>query len=553
MFEQPCFYGDLNYDEACVNLKNEDGSNAWLYALSSDCVSCPYTRVSSISTANYTVKFNTARSMKWAVLDVDGTTEYISAMNISNALCKLSPNLGEYGSYELLIRNETCFFNTLIRPTNPYITLLIVVGIIICFLIGVSMSRQIWQLIQEKCVKNPDNRVPSEGTKKRRVKSIDTFRGISILFMIFVNDGAGGYYAMEHATWNGLLMGDLVFPCFMWIMGFCIPIALSSQLSRGLSKFEMSWAILKRSILLFLIGVALNTLGAVTQLEKIRIFGVLQRFGVAYLVVALLFLFLTPRKPKRIQTLLHRQLKDISILLPQWCVILVIVVAHCLLTFKLSVPGCPTGYLGPGGRHEDGKYFNCTGGAAGYIDELILQPEHLYQKLSIISVYGSKPFDPEGILGCLTTIFQVFLGVQAGEILLCYKDWKDRVVRWLLWAVLLAIVGFLCHVYVIPVNKNLWSLSFALVTTAFALGLLSACYLLVDVAKIWRGGPFRIPGMNALVMYVGHLLCYTIFPFHWRIGTMHSRTLVLVEAIWGVVLWTIIAYVMHRKRVYVTL
>lgn len=98
------------------------------------------------------------------------------------------------------------------------------------------------------------------------------------------------------------------------------------------------------------------------------------------------------------------------------------------------------------------------------------------------------------IVGCLTTIFQVFLGVQAGEILLCYKDWKDRVVRWLLWAVFLAIVGFLAHVYVIPVNKNLWSLSFALVTTAFALGLLSACYLLVDVARIWRGGPFRIPG-----------------------------------------------------------
>ncbi|XP_043495118.1 heparan-alpha-glucosaminide N-acetyltransferase-like isoform X1 [Polistes fuscatus] len=553
MFEQPCFHSELKYDEACVKLKNKDGSNAWLYALSSDCVSCPYSRVSPISTVNYSVKFNTARSMKLAVLNVDGFSEYISEKNISNAICKLSPNLGEYGSYELLLRNDSCFFNTVIRPTNSYITLLIVFGIIVCFLIGISMSRQIWQLIQEKCMKRSDNQTTNDAAKKRRVKSIDTFRGISILFMIFVNNGAGGYYLLQHATWNGLLIGDLVFPCFMWIMGVCIPIAISSQLSRGISKIEISLNILKRSVMLFFIGVALNTLGSVSQLENIRIFGVLQRFGLAYLIVALMFLFLTPRKPKKIQNLLHQRLRDVSMLLPQWIMVVGIVVVHCLLTFKLSVPGCPTGYLGPGGRHEDGKYMNCTGGAAGYIDDLILTPKHIYQNLMIVSVYGSKPFDPEGILGCLTTIFQVFLGVQAGQILLCYKDWKDRVIRWLLWAVFLAIVGFLAHVYVIPVNKNLWSLSFALVTTAFALGLLSACYLLVDVARIWRGGPFRIPGMNALLMYIGHQLCYQIFPFHWRISNMHSRTLVLVEAIWSIVLWTCIAYIMHRKRIYITL
>ncbi|XP_043495120.1 heparan-alpha-glucosaminide N-acetyltransferase-like isoform X2 [Polistes fuscatus] len=491
--------------------------------------------------------------MKLAVLNVDGFSEYISEKNISNAICKLSPNLGEYGSYELLLRNDSCFFNTVIRPTNSYITLLIVFGIIVCFLIGISMSRQIWQLIQEKCMKRSDNQTTNDAAKKRRVKSIDTFRGISILFMIFVNNGAGGYYLLQHATWNGLLIGDLVFPCFMWIMGVCIPIAISSQLSRGISKIEISLNILKRSVMLFFIGVALNTLGSVSQLENIRIFGVLQRFGLAYLIVALMFLFLTPRKPKKIQNLLHQRLRDVSMLLPQWIMVVGIVVVHCLLTFKLSVPGCPTGYLGPGGRHEDGKYMNCTGGAAGYIDDLILTPKHIYQNLMIVSVYGSKPFDPEGILGCLTTIFQVFLGVQAGQILLCYKDWKDRVIRWLLWAVFLAIVGFLAHVYVIPVNKNLWSLSFALVTTAFALGLLSACYLLVDVARIWRGGPFRIPGMNALLMYIGHQLCYQIFPFHWRISNMHSRTLVLVEAIWSIVLWTCIAYIMHRKRIYITL
>jgi len=60
---------------------------------------------------------------------------------------------------------------------------------------------------------------------------------------------------------------------------------------------------------------------------------------------------------------------------------------------------CNSGYLGPGGRHEDGEYFNCTGGAAGYIDKTILTLNHIYQNPIIKFVYGSGPFDPEGILG----------------------------------------------------------------------------------------------------------------------------------------------------------
>jgi heparan-alpha-glucosaminide N-acetyltransferase len=52
---------------------------------------------------------------------------------------------------------------------------------------------------------------PSSGGKQR-LRSLDTFRGITIALMIFVNDGAGGYWFMEHATWNGLQVADLAFP-----------------------------------------------------------------------------------------------------------------------------------------------------------------------------------------------------------------------------------------------------------------------------------------------------------------------------------------------------
>lgn len=557
MNEFNCSYDRLKFDEACVSVTSDaENFDKWLYSLSTDCLSCPYKRIAPIS-SNVSLKFSTIRSVKWRVLKNSGNDEYVSAKVTSNIACELSPNLGQYGLYELAVQNNTCNLKTVKNPTYPYTELFIILGVIVFILCGISAGRFLWYLFKRRCVKNitaeSNNKPP-----KRRVKAVDAFRGVSTLFMIFVNDGSGSYSILEHATWNGLLLGDLVFPCFIWIMGVCVPIALSVQLKRGFSKLQVSYSILKRSFLLFLIGVALNTLGTNAQLENIRVFGVLQRFGVTYLVVGLAYLCFPPQQTKILQkpspTRIIREMQDILSFLPHLFVMLFLVLAHCALTFGLPVPGCPTGYLGPGGRHEDGKYFNCTGGAAGYIDKTILTLSHIYQNPAIKSVYGSGPFDPEGILGCLTAIFQVYLGVHAGLILMIYKDWKGRVIRWLLWAIFYGCLGCAFHfTNIIPVNKNLWSLSFVFVSTSFALAFLSGCYLLIDVTKVWRGGPFRIPGMNALVLYVGHMMCYQIFPFHWRIGAMDSRALCFIESVWVVTLWAIIAYIMHRKRTYITL
>ncbi|XP_066585566.1 heparan-alpha-glucosaminide N-acetyltransferase-like [Prorops nasuta] len=546
--------GQLTYDEACILLRNDvNKADTWLYSLSVDCLSCPYTRIAEISPKiNSSLIFNAARSSKWRVIETDGRDEFISAQNTSNIICELLPKVGPFGVYQLLV-NDSCHLSMLKNPINTYIPLLIIMGIVITFLITLSLLRSARNFVRAKCMKQTQEVAGLNSTKKR-IKSIDTFRGISILLMIFVNDGAGGYYALGHATWNGLLLGDLVFPCFIWIMGVCIPIALSSQLNRGIPKRKIALAVVKRSILLFLIGVSLNTVVNGPQLENVRVFGVLQRFGVTYLFVSMVYLLMTRRKHQDVSTIKIGKLEDVVSLAPQWIIVLIIVAVHSALTFKLSVPGCPEGYLGPGGRHENGLYYNCTGGVTGYIDRLALGIDHLYKYPTIKFVYGSGTFDPEGMFGCLTSIFQVFLGLQTGQILKFYKDWRERVTRWLFWAVALGCLGCALHfTNVIPVNKNLWSLSFVLVTTSFAMALFSGCYLLVDVAGVWRGGPFRIPGMNSLVMYVGHILCYKLFPFHWRYGKMNTHTWALVESLWGVALWIIIAYILHRKRMYIAL
>ncbi|XP_076240972.1 heparan-alpha-glucosaminide N-acetyltransferase [Calliopsis andreniformis] len=554
----PCDRGSLKFDEACIDLRNEDQNlNAWLYSLSSDCASCPYTRLEQIvASSKVKVIVDTSRLTSLRVIDAEDPSEYVSVQNTSNVICELTPKLGQFGLYELTVEGRSCNIKVQSDPVYAYTEFFVIFGVLILVLFGLSGLRSLWRACRGQCLKREVDQEAKQPSK-RRVKAIDTVRGASTLFMIFVNDGSGGYKILGHATWNGLLFGDLVFPCFIWIMGVCIPVALSSQMKRMTPRSTILYGIIRRSILLFLIGVSLGTAYRGPQLERIRVFGVLQRFGITYFIVAVTYLCLMSKKPFKVQmnitkrSPMLRHLQDLLLLLPQWCVMLAILATHCVLTFCLTVPGCPTGYLGPGGLHDEGKHFGCVGGAAGYIDRLVLKEDHL---LYLKTVYKSGPYDPEGILGTLTSTFHVFLGLHAGIIMMSYKDWKQRVVRWLAWAALFGCIGCALHfTNVIPVNKSLWSLSFVLVTTSFSLALLTACYLLVDVVKVWNGGPFRIPGMNALLLYVGHTVCFKMFPFHWAIGTMSSRAMRLLEAIWGVGLWTIIAYIMHRKRCYITL
>ncbi|CAG2060112.1 unnamed protein product, partial [Timema podura] len=247
---------------------------------------------------------------------------------------------------------------------------------------------------------------------------------------------------------------------FMWIMGVCIPISIRSQLRKKIPRIKILRGIVRRSCLLFLLGLCVNTTAG-TQLQSLRVFGVLQRFGVVYGVVACLNTLFTRRSYGQSSISWTVPLQDVLVLLPQWLIMLSLVAVHCFLVFFLDVPDCPTGYLGPGGNQFDGQYRGCIGGASGYIDRLILGPSHIYQNPTAAQVYGSGPFDPEGIVGCLLSIFQVFLGVQAGTILGFHREWRDRVYRWLTWGSLAGVIGaILCLASKengwIPVNKNLW-------------------------------------------------------------------------------------------------
>lgn len=123
---------------------------------------------------------------------------------------------------------------------------------------------------------------------------------------------------------------------------------------------------------------------------------------------------------------------------------------------------CASGYLGPGGLH-DGNLVpaKCVGGASGYIDRQILGAKHIFQWPTAKEVYGSEAYDPEGLLGNLTAILTVWLGVQTGLTLQVFPKHKSRVVRWAVWAVVTGAIGVALSGAkqtggVIPLNKNLW-------------------------------------------------------------------------------------------------
>ncbi|XP_040099207.1 heparan-alpha-glucosaminide N-acetyltransferase isoform X2 [Oryx dammah] len=344
-------------------------------------------------------------------------------------------------------------------------------------------------------------------------------------------------------------------------MGTSIFLSMTSILQRGCSKLRLLGKIAWRSFLLICIGIFIVNpnycLGPLSW-EKARIPGVLQRLGATYFVVAVLELLFAKPVPETCTS--ERRcfsLLDITASWPQWLFVLILEGIWLALTFFLPVPGCPTGYLGPGGIGDGGRYRNCTGGAAGYVDRLLLGDQHLYQHPSSAVLYHTEvAYDPEGILGTINSIVMAFLGVQAGKILLYYKDQtRGILIRFAAWGCLLGLVSVALtkaseNEGFIPVNKNLWSVSYVTTLSSSAFLILLALYPVVDVKGLWTGAPFFYPGMNSILVYVGHEVFANYFPFQWKLGDQQSHKEHLVQNMVATALWVLIAYVLYKKKVF---
>ncbi|XP_023179307.1 heparan-alpha-glucosaminide N-acetyltransferase [Drosophila hydei] len=551
----------LHADQAYMYLHTQYAEKTYLYTLSDECYTCPFAKVKALPTAGSVepLKLSTAYPLSFKIYAHD--QGHYAYENVS-ALCALRrSDLQEFGVYNLtVLANGSCSFSV-DKPGVPinyaFLSVFVLVSLLLILLNLVSYVWKRYRYDEAAAVADSIGDAAAKATQRKRLRSLDTFRGLSIVLMIFVNSGGGGYSWIEHAPWNGLHLADIVFPSFLWIMGVCIPLSIQSQLGRGIGKPRICLRIVWRACKLFAIGLCLNSTNG-PQLEQLRLMGVLQRFGIAYLVAGVLHTLCSRRDQLSPQRAWQRAIYDICLFSGELAVLLALIAGYLGLTFGLRVPGCPRGYLGPGGKHNNAADPNCIGGAAGYVDRLILGNAHIYQHPTAKYVYDSSAFDPEGVFGCLLSIVQAMLGAFAGVTLLVHVTWQARLKRWLLGATLLGLLGGVLSGFskeqgVIPVNKNLWSLSFVFVTVALALVLLSVLYYVVDVRQLWSGYPFTECGMNAIIMYVGHTVMHKMLPWHWRIGPMNTHFLLLLEAVWNTLIWMGIALYLDARQFYYSL
>ncbi|MBK7937961.1 MAG: DUF1624 domain-containing protein [Lewinellaceae bacterium] len=314
-----------------------------------------------------------------------------------------------------------------------------------------------------------------------RYLSIDFYRGLTIAFMLIVNTPGTWEHVfapLRHADWHGCTPTDLVFPSFMFIIGVSMWFSFEKY-GRRLNR-ELGWKVLKRSLLLFAIGLLLAKFPFFWKdWDKLRFLGVLPRLALGYGLAALLAL-----------TLPGRWLigAAAALLLGYWG-----------LLYGLAIPG------------QDP--YGLTGNAVRHFDLAVLGPDHMWKGKGI-------PFDPEGILSTFPAVVTVLLGWWSGRLMQQRQAEKIMAVRDLLiWGSVLTITALVWNP-AFPINKSLWTSSFVLYTGGISMILLACSVWALDIANGKRYVQFFLVfGANPLFAYVlAGLLTKTMLRIQWMEG-----------------------------------
>ena len=298
---------------------------------------------------------------------------------------------------------------------------------------------------------------------KNRLLSLDFFRGFAVAGMILVNNPgswAHVYPPLLHAKWHGWTATDLIFPFFLFIVGVSITLAFSAKKENHLPSRQLHEKIVRRTLILFALGLFLSGF-PFYDFSSIRIPGVLQRIAVCYFFASLIFL--------------HGSVKSQV----AWTVGLLLIYWAAMQWFP--VPGVGAG------SYEKGANFSA------WVDSLFLQG-HMWSV--------TKSWDPEGIFSTVPAISTTLIGVLTGHLLLSEKAGVKKVSLMLGAGCVAIAIGSVWQFW-LPINKSLWTSSYALFTGGMAMVVFGVSYYLIDI-KGWRRGtgPFCVYGMNAITVFV---------------------------------------------------
>ena len=397
---------------------------------------------------------------------------------------------------------------------------------------------------------------------KKRYESLDVLRGLTVAFMCIVNNPgtwAHIFPPLRHAGWDGCTPTDLVYPFFIFCMGCAMAFSFS--------KYEKTTAkaylkVLKRGALIFLVGFALNLYpffptslhdetwsfgqNYLYWLQHKRIFGVLQRIGMAYAIAGCLALWL--KKPGKILA----------------------AIATLCVTY--------TGILLIFGR-EPGA-FSLEGNVSMRIDTWLVGGNHCYHG------YNGTDFDPEGVLGSMTAACSCLLGYLIGSMI--HTSQKNmsalydgsskeagsrslslskcpqatncspgRVVnRPFVYGCLSLILGVILSIW-IPINKPLWSVSYVFYAGGWAMLALAFLAYLLDVKGYEKPFvPFKAMGMNALMAFVFSGVIAKSYGFFGFAPSRYFGANEYTSLLWALIFVTIIftlLWILYKKKIVIKL
>ena len=310
---------------------------------------------------------------------------------------------------------------------------------------------------------------------ENRLKSLDALRGFDMLFIMGFSavvialcslfpGGSEWWLArtMRHVEWNGLAHHDTIFPLFLFLAGVSFPFSYAKSVESGVSTKSIYFKILKRALVLILLGLIYNGLFKL-NFEKLRVCSVLGRIGVAWAVAAVLYINFSR--------------------LTRAIVCGVILLGYYLVVCYVGAPDV-----------GDADPLTMQGTIVGYIDRLIT-PGRL--------IYDNGRFDPEGLFSTLPAVVTAMLGIFAGEYVRnANHSGSRKSLTMLLAAAAMLGVGLLWSLE-FPINKMLWSSSFVLVVGAYSLAMFALFYYIVDVRGWQRWSiPLQVVGMNSITIYM---------------------------------------------------
>jgi predicted acyltransferase len=354
-----------------------------------------------------------------------------------------------------------------------------------------------------------------------RVLSVDLLRGLTIAFMILVNDpGDWGHVfgPLDHSPWNGWTMTDLVFPTFLFLVGASLVFSLESRAAKGDCRKTLSGHVLLRTVKILVLQYILVYFPRM-HWRGMRLYGVLPRIALCYLFAGLIL----------IATLRMKTLKSrIGVLA---AVVVVLLMGYWVLLRWIPVPG-----LGLPGR--DIPFMDQNANLASWIDRGAMAWTQRWLHTGTLYVHTR---DPEGLLSTLPAVATTLLGSLVGIWMRTPAGARGatplwRMQFWLAGAGVLGVLTGELWSLTFPINKNLWTSSYVLLAAGWAAIALAALSWLVDRrlepwprwlrAVTW---PWFVFGSNAIAAYTTSVVVVKTL-IYWKLcngmsalGTIYTR------------------------------